>query len=381
MIVELSSSGLSHMGSIFTTKSPEQRKDDYVVHALKQQKGGEDVTDETLNGFDCITQLPTDLLKLKLCEFLFPYEQFKFARINTFFASIYGKTCYNFKYFSDRDRNCWFSYIHPHYVESGGWLLFKNKAFDRLPAAIRLCLMYFIIHYDQILRHQPRTSSHENAIKLRQIIPQNVNHLRIIGSENKRIKLTEFIRNILYYSSSINPINAIYVERCNLSDSDVCSLSYSLIQRKCTSNLRGFSIGGNPDITDQYIGLFLDVISKQCPSLRTLGLHSTNITNKACRIILDFYATKKKQQKQEERKEHLSLKHEPHDERSVNGIVLEKLYLMRNAKITEKGIDILNEIFVQKYLDDTRLEHQVVINCARCGLQSRKDSWNRIIRV
>ena len=64
-----------------------------------------------------------------------------------------------------------------------------------------------------------------------------------------------------------------------------------------------------------------------------------------------------------------------------NNIVLEKLYLMRNAKITEKGVDILNEIFVKKYLDDTRLEHQVVINCARCGLKSRKDNWNRTIRV
>ena len=69
------------------------------------------------------------------------------------------------------------------------------------------------------------------------------------------------------------------------------------------------------------------------------------------------------------------------DDHGAHDIVLEKLYLMRNSKITEKGIDILNEIFVKKYLDDTRLEHQVVINCARCGLKSRKDNWNRTIRV
>ena len=165
--------------------------------------------------------------------------------------------------------------------------------------------MYFIIYYDKILLNQCKNvittsikSSSTTKTKYK-IIPKNVNHLRIIESDNPQNKLTTFIRNILYYSSKSNPINAIYIERCNLSDEDVCKLSYSLIQRKCSSNLRGFSLGGNPNITDQYIGLFFDVISKQCPSLRTLGLHATNITNKSCKTIFEFYATKKKQQQQE----------------------------------------------------------------------------------
>lgn len=376
------------------------------------------------DGIDYITQLPTDLLKLKLCEFLLPYEQFKFARINRHFASIYGIKQYNFKYFNDRDRNCWFRYIHQHYVESGGWLLFKNKKFDNLPSDIRLCLMYFIIHYDEILKHQNElkqieSESDKDAMTLRRIIPKNVNHLRVIQSDNVNTSLTKFVQYILEHSSSMNPINAIYIERCNLGDMDVCNLSNSLIRRKGTSNLRGFSIGGNPLITDQYIELFFHVISEQCPSLRTLGLHGTNITNKSCKTIFNFYANQKKKQKEyillkekvnrhhiygeklrmksheienerEDQQKEIESKQDI-DDRNENDhnnqgnvshdIVLEKLYLMRNSKITEKGIDILNEIFVKKYLDDTRLEHQVVINCARCGLKSRKDNWNRTIRV
>lgn len=165
-----------------------------------------------------------------------------------------------------------------------------------------------------------------------------------------------------------------------MNDTDVNRISYALVERQSKSNLRGFSIGYNENITDKYIALLFDVISRQCPSLKLLGLHATNISNKTCRIIFEYYA----QQKNNIRIRALSADKNIGvgvDDGRGECITLEKLYLMRNAGITEIGIDILNEIFVKKYLDENRLEHEVIINCARCGLKQRKDYWNRIIRI
>ncbi len=62
---------------------------------------------------------------------------------------------------------------------------------------------------------------HKHAVTLRAMNCGNVNHLRIIRTDYVKTALQKFVGNVLYYSKT-KRVYAIYIQRCNLSDRDVC---------------------------------------------------------------------------------------------------------------------------------------------------------------
>ena len=195
-----------------------------------------------------------------------------------------------------------------------------------------------------------------NYVKLMEYndkLPTNITHLRIVSSKNINYIVSKFVGSFLYFSSQNNPINTIFMEQCSLNNNDVKYVSSMISKRKSKTNLKGISFGSNPNISDKYINELLYALQIKAPKLKLLGLHGSKITNKSCQYIRDYilYCI------------------------NNNGSIPQKIYLMRNKKINENGINILNDIYSHK------MASKLIINASKCGQRSILSHWNTNLKV
>ena len=120
----------------------------------------------------------------------------------------------------------------------------------------------------------------------------------------------------------------VFVKGNHFADRDILKICQGLFERESGSNLVGLSLSDNGYITDKCIQVLLQTVSKKCHRLQFLALSNCGkLTNKTCQHILDFYS-------------------KTYDD---DGVQLSYIDLSHNARINDKGIALLNQVYHPQY--------------------------------
>ena len=195
----------------------------------------------------------------------------------------------------------------------------------------------------------------EDAL-LKIAIPCDAEQLMIRDCKNKNGELSYWLQSVFCYMPYKCPIDWFGLENNNFQDRDIHRICAGLLNRVEQSNLTGLSLCNNSYITDKCIAVLLKTISKKCHRLQFLRLSGcTKLTNKTCQHILEFYGKTYSDDK----------------------IQLSYVDLSNNIKINDKGIDILNQI----YLHQQYTPYNVVVRFYVAGTSWKdfSDEWSKNI--
>ena len=187
-------------------------------------------------------------------------------------------------------------------------------------------------------------------------IPTDIEQLLIRDCKNKNGELAHWLSSVLCYIPSICPIDWFGLENNNFQDRDIHRICAGLLNRVEQSGLIGLSLSNNTNISDRCISVLLKTISKKCHHLQFLKLNNcTKLTNKTCQHILEFFSKTYNDDK----------------------IQLNYIDLSNNNKINDKGISILNQI----YLHQQYTPYNVVVRfyCAGTQWNNIQEDWSKNI--
>ncbi len=213
---------------------------------------------------------------------------------------------------------------------------FEYDSNDDRPRGIQLLDRYRI-------NSQHQLSNAENAL-LKIAIPTDIEQLIICDCKNKNNELSNWLSSILCSIPSFCPIDYICIDNNNFQDRDIHRICAGLLNRKTQSNLIGLSLCNNTAITDKAIHILLKTISKKCHKLQFLKLSGCiKLSNRTCQTIVDFYSKTY----------------------NDDNVQLSFIDLSNNYKINDKGIHILNQI----YLHQQYTPYNVVVRFYMAGTQ------------
>merc|ERR1719229_15015 len=199
-------------------------------------------------------------------------------------------------------------------------------------------------------------SEREEDAMLHVAIPLDAEQLIIRDCKNKKGELAHWLSSVLCTIPSSCPIDWLGLENNSFQDRDIHRICAGLLNRKTQSNLVGLSLCNNTNLTDKCIAVLLKTISKKCHNLQFLRLSGCHkLTNKACQYILVFYGKTYNDDK----------------------VKLSYIDLSNNYRINDKGIEILNQI----YLHQQYTPYNVVVRFYVAGTQWKDamDDWSKNI--